>query len=103
MRQTTRNDPGPFNCTFLFVPKMKFPQKMSLREVQAMRMVSNYEDKMKKEMEEDEAEQKKDQDEAKAMLDNIRKNTKKGGGGGFKQEASKDTYYSKGEHKTKKE
>jgi len=103
LRQTTRKDPSPTNVTYLFVPKMKFPQKMSLREVQAMRMISHYEEKMAAEMAEDEAEQKKDQDEAKAMLDGIRKAQKKNGGGGFTNKPTGDTYYSKGAHKTKKE
>jgi len=103
LKQTTRNDPTPTNVTQVFVPKMKFPQKMSLREVQAMRMVAKYDDKIKKEMEEDEKAQAKDQAEAKAMLDDIRKHTKKCGGKGFANKAASDTYYSKGAHKTKKE
>jgi len=103
LRQTTRNDPSPTNVTYLFVPHMKFPQKMSLREVQAMRMISKYEEKLAKEMAEDEAQQKKDQDDAKHMLDDIRKAQKKNGGKGFANKPGKDTYWSKGEHKTKKE
>jgi hypothetical protein len=103
LKQTTRKDPTPTNVTLLFVPHMKFPQKMSLREVQAMRMISHYEEKMAKEMAEDDAAQKAVQDEAKTMLDGIRKSQKKNGGKGFKNEAPKDTYYSKGEHKSKKE
>jgi predicted alpha/beta-hydrolase family hydrolase len=103
LKQTTREDPTPTNVTQVFVPKMKFPQKMSLREVQAMRMVAKYDEKMKAEMEEDEKKAAADQAEAKAMLDSIRKSTKKAGGKGFAKKAAKDTYYSKGEHKTKKE
>lgn len=103
LRQTTRDDPSPTNVTYLFVPKMKFPQKMSLREVQAMRMIAGYEEKMKKDMEEDEKEQQKDQAEAKDMLDKIRKGQKSHGGKGFAHKVTKDTYYSKGIHKTKKE
>jgi len=109
LKQTTRDDPTPTNVTQVFVPKMKFPQKMSLREVQAMRMISHYEDKIKAEMEADDKEQKAQQAEAKAMLDGIRKGCKKAGGKGFSHKEAKDmshTYYSKGDQavtKTKKE
>jgi len=103
LKQTTRDDPTPANVTQVFVPKMKFPQAMSLREVQAMRMISKYDEKMKAEMEADEKAAAADQAEAKAMLDGIRKCTKKCGGKGFTNKKATDTYYSKGEHKTKKE
>jgi len=109
LKQTTRHDPTPANITQVFVPKMKFPQKMTLREVQAMRMISHYEDKIKADMEADEKEQAAEQAECKAMLDGIRKHCKKGGGTGFKMKDAKNlshTYYSKGDSavtKTKKE
>merc|ERR1719240_1816563 len=101
VKQTTVNDKNyDCNVTQVFVPKMKFPNKMTLRQVEAMRKIANYESKI--------AAQMADQDEAKKMLDGMKKKTKKGGGTGFanKQEAHKNYYHTdkaaKVQHKREK-
>eukprot|EP00746_Dinoflagellata_sp_MGD_P009545 gnl/MRDRNA2_/MRDRNA2_119445_c0_seq1.p1 gnl/MRDRNA2_/MRDRNA2_119445_c0~~gnl/MRDRNA2_/MRDRNA2_119445_c0_seq1.p1 ORF type:complete len:637 (+),score=95.40 gnl/MRDRNA2_/MRDRNA2_119445_c0_seq1:130-1911(+) len=103
LRQTTRDDGSKTSVTFCFVPTMKFPQKMSLKEVRTKSLISKYNTDMKKELEEYEAEVKKRQDDATAMLDKVRANKKTHGGTGFKHEDPQSTYYSAGVHKTKKE
>eukprot|EP00746_Dinoflagellata_sp_MGD_P074471 gnl/MRDRNA2_/MRDRNA2_30077_c0_seq1.p1 gnl/MRDRNA2_/MRDRNA2_30077_c0~~gnl/MRDRNA2_/MRDRNA2_30077_c0_seq1.p1 ORF type:complete len:653 (-),score=155.65 gnl/MRDRNA2_/MRDRNA2_30077_c0_seq1:353-2095(-) len=86
----------------VFVPKMKFPQKMALREVEAMRMVRGFQEQLKQDMEAQEKAQKARQAECKAMLDGIRDSHKPGEHKWACKEATQ-TYYSKGEHHTAKE
>jgi len=83
------------NVTQVFVPKMKFPNKMTLRQVDTLRLMSNWQDKVKAQMEEDLKQQLADQAEAKKMLDDVRKHTKKGGGAGFANKEAKKNYYQK--------
>merc|ERR1719171_2645670 len=94
VKQSTADDKNcDCNVVQVFVPKMKFPNKMTLRQVEAMRCIANYEGKIAAQMAEEEKEQKKEQDEAKKMLDGMRKNTKKGGGKGFKNESNTHKNY----------
>merc|ERR1712087_328940 len=47
VKQTTENEAGAGNVVQVFVPRMVFPQKMSLRQVEAMRHYTNYAERIK--------------------------------------------------------
>lgn len=83
VKQSTENDDCEANVTQVFVPRMQFPNKMSLRQVEAMRLYSNYKEKIAAQMAEEERKVQADQKEAKDMLDKMHKRSKKSGGGGF--------------------
>jgi len=82
-------------CTKVFVPKMLFPQKMSLRRAQALRQVAHQSKKFQIELaamqaEEDEK-NKEYMAEANKMLDGLR--------GHAKVTVKDDNYYAQGDHK----
>jgi len=99
VKQTTADgDPNGANVTQVFVPRMKFPQKMSLREVEAARRVEKFmAGQIAAQMAAEEDDIKKEQGEVKTMLDGIRKKSDKGGGQGFANRAAprKKNYYAR--------
>ena len=83
--------------TQLFVPKMKYPQKLALRDIEhklALAAISGGEsDELKQLMEEEGAATAAKAAETKAMLDSIRANSKKGGGSGFAKNVPEKTNF----------
>jgi len=94
---TKRTDDAANTCnvTNLFVPKMKFPQKLTLREVEALHSISqNFDEDVAEMMKEEMENIEKDQAKAKAMLDGVRQGSAKGGGSGFPaKEVEKKNFY----------
>merc|ERR1719198_1486760 len=82
------------NVQQIFVPKMPFPNKWSLRKVEAMRHMDAYRDTIQAQMDAEEKEAKAEEAETKAMLDKIRAGQRKNGGQGFaKKVPAKKNYY----------
>jgi hypothetical protein len=92
---TTDDAANTCNVTQLLVPKMKYPQKLTMRRIEALHSISqNFEDDvaamMKEEMDEVEAAKA----EKKSMLDSVRSHGSKSGGSGFAaKEPEKTNYY----------
>mmetsp|Transcript_89556 Transcript_89556/g.261766 ORF Transcript_89556/g.261766 Transcript_89556/m.261766 type:complete len:588 (+) Transcript_89556:80-1843(+) len=96
---STEEEDTMCNIVQLFVPRMKFPQHMSLRQVEAMRHYSNYAEKIQEMMAEEEKAAQADQEEAKNMLNSIRQHMKKEGGEGFAATMPGDIEAKKGDFK----
>mmetsp|Transcript_19779 Transcript_19779/g.54499 ORF Transcript_19779/g.54499 Transcript_19779/m.54499 type:complete len:619 (+) Transcript_19779:72-1928(+) len=95
LKQLAPDDGRGLNVAQVFVPRMNFPQRMSLIEVDVARKVSrNYKGQIADLMKNENEEVAREQTEAKKLLDGFRGKQKCAGGSGFKKEvAKKKNYY----------
>eukprot|EP00933_Yihiella_yeosuensis_P081441 TRINITY_DN95048_c0_g1_i1.p1 TRINITY_DN95048_c0_g1~~TRINITY_DN95048_c0_g1_i1.p1 ORF type:complete len:615 (+),score=107.49 TRINITY_DN95048_c0_g1_i1:125-1969(+) len=96
VQQSTEGHPDDrANVTQVFVPTMPFPNKMSLRQVEAMRNMKRH-DALQEQMRKEQEENLQELQEISSNLDAIRKaKSTQHGGGGFKEKVpEKANFYS---------
>lgn len=84
VRQTTEHDDTKANVVQVFVPRMKYPQHMSRREVDTLRKLKNWQGQIADQLEAEAQAIAQEQKEAQDMLDKVRSKCQCNGGGGFK-------------------
>ena len=94
---TTDDATNTCNVTQLLIPKMKYPQKLTMRRIEALHSISqNFEEDVAAMMQQEMDEVEADKAQKKAMLDSVRTHGSKSGGSGFAAKApEKPNYYNK--------
>ncbi|CAE8621538.1 unnamed protein product [Polarella glacialis] len=95
VKQSTTNEDAFTGCNIkqLFVPTMPFPNRMSLREVQALRCIKRGGDVLATAMREEGEIIKKEKAAITAKLDAVRAGSSRNGGKGFQQTTSQRNFY----------
>ncbi|CAE8600551.1 unnamed protein product [Polarella glacialis] len=95
VKQSTTNEDAFTGCNIkqLFVPTMPFPNRMSLREVQALRCITRGGDVLATAMRQEGEIIKKEKAAIAAKLDAVRAGSSKNGGKGFQQTTAQSNFY----------